>query len=189
MTKYSYETSIHLSVSANDTGIKSIISGVVLQVAPESIIQLDSCKLSANYLLGLSAFGRHRFHRRVYLLSLSLICTFVWNLIHFHIYVRTSYRFFRVTVKYLIWSVWFLKKCDELIFQSTSEVSTWFMTIMFSILIIRVPWIDGWFLIYFIVCLLLKEPFSSVWSSIFTAPWLSKLFSFCFSTELSKFNY
>ena len=39
-------TSIYLSVSTNEPAIKSEISGVMWQVAPESKIQLVSCGLS-----------------------------------------------------------------------------------------------------------------------------------------------
>ena len=84
---------------------------------------------------------RHRCHRRIYLLALTLIYTVVRHLIHFHISVRTSFRLFRVPVNFFIRSVRFLTICDEIILQSTSEVSIWFLTIMFSILIIRVAWI------------------------------------------------
>ena len=40
------ETSMDLSVSSNDTGIKFVTSGVIWHVAPESKIQLVNCKLS-----------------------------------------------------------------------------------------------------------------------------------------------
>ena len=53
--KYPSETSIYLSVSTIEPGIKSEISGIMWQVAPESKIQLVSCKLSPKYLIGLSA--------------------------------------------------------------------------------------------------------------------------------------
>ena len=43
-----------LSVSANEPGIKSYISGVMLQVAPESKIQLVVVKLYPKYLLEIS---------------------------------------------------------------------------------------------------------------------------------------
>ena len=46
VTKFPYESLIYLSVSVNDPGIRSEISGVVLQVAPESKTQLVSCELS-----------------------------------------------------------------------------------------------------------------------------------------------
>ena len=38
--------SINLSVSSNDPGMKSVTSGVIWQVAPESKIQLVNCELS-----------------------------------------------------------------------------------------------------------------------------------------------
>ena len=39
-------TSMNLSVSSNYPGMKSVTSGVILQVAPESKIQLFNCELS-----------------------------------------------------------------------------------------------------------------------------------------------
>ena len=42
------------SVSTNDTGIKSQISGVRWQLTPESKTQLVSCERSPKYLLGIS---------------------------------------------------------------------------------------------------------------------------------------
>ena len=55
VTKCPSATFIYLSVYTNETGIKSEISGVMWQVTPESKIQLISCKLYPNFLLGLSA--------------------------------------------------------------------------------------------------------------------------------------
>ena len=46
VTKFPSTNSINLSISTNDSGIKYEISGVMLQVAPESKIQLVSCELS-----------------------------------------------------------------------------------------------------------------------------------------------
>ena len=54
VTKFPSATSIYLSVSTNEPGIKSEISGVMWQVAPESKIQLVSCELSQKSLLGMS---------------------------------------------------------------------------------------------------------------------------------------
>ena len=39
-------TSMNLSVSYNDPGMKSVTSGVIWHVAPESKIQLVNCELS-----------------------------------------------------------------------------------------------------------------------------------------------
>ena len=55
VTKFLSATSIYLSISSNDTSTKSEISGFVWQVAPDSKIQLVSCKLSPEYLLGIYA--------------------------------------------------------------------------------------------------------------------------------------
>ena len=46
-------TSIYLSVSSNEPGIKPKICGVIWHIAPESKIQLVNCKLSPKYLLEL----------------------------------------------------------------------------------------------------------------------------------------
>ena len=54
VTKFLYTTSIYLSVSTNETGIKSEISGVMWQVAPESKIHLVSCELYPKSILGIS---------------------------------------------------------------------------------------------------------------------------------------
>ena len=69
--------------------------------------------------------GIHRCHRRVYLLALTLIHTVVWHLIHLHIYVRTGFRIFHVHVNFILRGVRFLKICNEMILQSTFEVSIW----------------------------------------------------------------
>ena len=47
VTKFPSTTLIYLFVYTNEHGMKSEISGVILQVAPESKTQLVSCKLSA----------------------------------------------------------------------------------------------------------------------------------------------
>ena len=45
-------TSMCLSVSSNEPGIKSETSGVMWPVAPESKIQLVNCEMSPKYSLG-----------------------------------------------------------------------------------------------------------------------------------------
>ena len=50
-----YATSMCLSVSSNETGIKSETSGVMWHVAPESKIQSANCKLSPKFPLGHSS--------------------------------------------------------------------------------------------------------------------------------------
>ena len=48
-------TSIYLSVSSNEPGMKSETYGVMWHVAPESKIQLVNCELSQKLLLGHSS--------------------------------------------------------------------------------------------------------------------------------------
>ena len=55
VTKCQSEISMYLSVYTNEPHIKSEIYGLVLQVAPESKIQLVSCKLSLSFILGIYA--------------------------------------------------------------------------------------------------------------------------------------
>ena len=51
VTWCSSATSIYLSLSLNDPGMKSITSGVIWHVAPESKIQLVNCELSPYFTL------------------------------------------------------------------------------------------------------------------------------------------
>ena len=55
MTKCTYETPMHLSVSKIEPGMNSDISNAMWQVSPEYKFQLVSCDLSSKYLLRLSA--------------------------------------------------------------------------------------------------------------------------------------
>ena len=55
LTNWPYETSIYLSVSTNEPSIKYEISSVMWEVSPKYKIQLVSCDLSSQYLLGVSA--------------------------------------------------------------------------------------------------------------------------------------
>ena len=57
VTKQPSATSIHLYVPINEIVIKSEISGVMWQVAPESKIKLVSCELYPQLLPGLSELG------------------------------------------------------------------------------------------------------------------------------------
>ena len=50
-----YSTSVYLSVSYNESGMKSETSGVMWHVAPESKIQLVNCELSPKFSLGNSS--------------------------------------------------------------------------------------------------------------------------------------
>ena len=110
-------------------------------------------------------FGRHTFHRRVYIYLLTFICTFFQRLIYFYQSIRTSFRIFHVPVK-------FRTICDEVILWSTAEGHIWFPTVTFSTLIIRVVWIYEWFIIALILSLVLEAFFSLVWSTTVTAHWL-----------------
>ena len=55
VTKCPSATSIYLSVSANEPGIKSEIYGFMWQVAPDSKIQCVSFEMSTEFLLEISA--------------------------------------------------------------------------------------------------------------------------------------
>ena len=72
VTKFSSATSIYLSVFLNEPGIKSKISGVMWQVAPESKIQLVSCKLSPKFLLGLYEL------EYIYAIDTYIVCYSLW---------------------------------------------------------------------------------------------------------------
>ena len=118
-------------------------------------------------------------HRRVYLLWLDLICTVFQHHIYFRWSIRTSFRLFRVPVNIPIQSVQFWTICDEIILQSRSGASIWFLAIAFSMLIVIVAWINRWFITYLILYLLFKAFSSWVWTYTVTALWLSKNVSLC----------
>ena len=67
--------SIYLSIYTNETGIKSEISGVMLQVAPESKIQLVSCEIYQKSLLGISAL------EDIFYIDAYIICDLFWYLL------------------------------------------------------------------------------------------------------------
>ena len=94
--------------------------------------------------------GRHTFHRHVYLMWISLICTVFWNLIYFLWYICTSFSLLRVSVTFLIRILRFQLFFNEVILRSTSEARMWFPTILLITLIIKVLWIKGWFLLAFL---------------------------------------
>ena len=177
--KFPSATSIYLSVSNNEPGIKFEIYGVMWQVAPEYKIQLVRCEVSLEISSRYFCIGIHTCHRHVYLLWLALICTVVWFLIYFCRSVRMTFRLFHIPVNFLFRGVWFQKICNEVILQSISEACIWFLTVTFRTLIVRVVLNEGLFLIVLISSLLFKTFFFLVWSSTLTAPWLRKLLSFC----------
>ena len=74
-TKFSSATSVYLYVSTNEMGIKSEISGVMWQVAPESKFQLFSCKLSPKYLLGLYPL------EEIFYIDAYIFCELFWSVI------------------------------------------------------------------------------------------------------------
>ena len=76
------KNSMYLSVSANDPGIKSEISGVIWKVSPESKIQLISCELSPKSLLGISSL------EDICAIDLYIFCDSLWSLL-----LTTSYLF------------------------------------------------------------------------------------------------
>ena len=119
--------------------------------------------------------GRHTCHRRVHLMQLAFVYTVFQCLIYFLLSVRTSFRILCVQVNFLIQSFWFQNSCNEVILWSTSEACTWFPTITFITIIVRVPWIKGWFLIELFLSLLIKEFLSWVWTSVGPAEVLEKL--------------
>ena len=172
VTKFPSATLIYLSVATNNPGIKSEIYGVVWQVAPESKIQLGSCKLfkiSFRYF----CIWRHTCHIHVYLLGLNFICTVFRRLIYFCWYVYTSFRVLRAPVNFLIREVRFWTTCNSMILQYTYEARIWFPTVMFITLNIRVVYIKWLFLISVFLSLLLQLFFGWSWTSTVNAPLLS----------------
>ena len=73
------ENSIYLSVSSNDTGIKSEIYGIMWQVAHKSKIQLVCCELSPKYLLGISAL------KYICAIESYIFCDSLWSVIFFNV--------------------------------------------------------------------------------------------------------
>ena len=102
---------------------------------------------------------------------------FFWRIIYFRLSIHTIFKLFGIPVNFLIWSVRFLKVCNEIILQSTSEVCIRSLTITLITLIIKVAWIEGWFLIALLFSLFLKEFLGWVWTFTVTAHLLSKIFS------------
>ena len=75
VTKTPYENSTYLSVSTNKPGVKSEISGVMWQVAPESKIKLVSCKLSPKSHPWISAL---KYIRAIYAY---IFCDLLWSVL------------------------------------------------------------------------------------------------------------
>ena len=77
-------TSKWLSVSSNEPGIKSEISGVMYHVAPESKIQLRNCELSPTFPLGHESLPDIRAIDAYIFWSLFFCCCCVHNFL-FHL--------------------------------------------------------------------------------------------------------
>ena len=76
----------YLSVTTNKPGIKPEISGVTWQVAPESKIQLVSCKMSPKCVLGISALV-YICAIDVYILCDSLLSVLFSNVLSIFVYL------------------------------------------------------------------------------------------------------
>ena len=143
VTKCPSETSIYLSVFTSKPGTKYEISGVTLQVAPESKIQLVSFKLSKTYLLVISTLEDIRakeayifcdsFHSVLFLMSY----LFLSNCTH-------KFHLFLVPVNFLFWTCLFQNICDPVILQTTSEACICLSVVTFSAFIFGVAWIERW---------------------------------------------
>ena len=145
------------------------MSGVMWQVAPEYKIQLGSCELSPKYFPGISALEYKR------TIDAFIFCDSLWYVLFlmsyiFFQYVCMSFGVFCVPVNFLIQSVHSRKMCDEMILRSISEARIWFLSVTFSMLIIRVVWIEGWFLVALSLSLFLKSFHSWVWTSTVMEP-------------------
>ena len=93
VTKFPYATSIYLSVSANEPGIKSEIYVVMLQVTPDSKIELVGCKLSEKSLLGFLHWKTYVPYTCTYFVTwLHLYCCIMYYIISsIYIYVFYPY--------------------------------------------------------------------------------------------------
>ena len=172
---------IYLSVSTNKPGIKSEISGIMWQVAPESKIQLVSCDMSPWFLLGFSVLE-----------DICVIFTYIfYDSLSSVLFSDVLYIFVNMHTQFLGFYMFkwiFLSEVSSFGNYSMKRSSDphlkhifGLLTVTFIALIIIVAYIRGWFIIDFFISLFLKEVLNWVWTFAVTSPWFSNIGSLIIS--------
>ena len=99
---------LYSSISTNDLIIKSDISGVIWQVAPESKIQLVSCDMSPHYILGISAL------KDIRAIDAYIFIDWLWSVLFFEVLSIFVNMYAQVLGFYLFhWNLLFEMSCFE----------------------------------------------------------------------------